>query len=121
MRHGRLNRVARAPAREELRGTSWPGVDGLDPVLGHRVRLGICVLLASVEGLTFARMKELLDETDGSLGANLKSLEESGYLIVDREFDSRRPVTSYKLSAIGRHTLSLHLKTLGRLIDIAGR
>ena len=71
------------PEANDVRG--WNGLGGLDKLLDHRVRLAICVLASRYRQLTFTRLKELLEETDGSLGAHLRKLEDSGYLQVDKE------------------------------------
>ena len=56
------------------------GLVRLDKLLEHRSRLGACVLLADVEAMTFTSLKQLLQETDGNLGAHLRKLEDAGYL-----------------------------------------
>jgi DNA-binding MarR family transcriptional regulator len=80
------------------------------------VRLAICVLLARRDRLSFSRLKALLAETDGSLGAHLRRLEEAGHLAVDKEFRDRRPITWYTLTATGRRALERHVAALGRLL-----
>ena len=92
----------------------------LDRLLGHGVRLAICVLLARHEEVSFRRFKELLGETDGSLGTQLRTLEDAGYLAVRKEFDNRRPVTWYALSPRGRRAVRAHLDALQSLIHAAG-
>ena len=99
-----------------------PALDGLDLLNGlleHRVRLAICVLLSKHDAMSFSRLKEILGETDGSLGAHLRKLEDSGHLEAERTYLKRRPVTWYRLSADGRLKLEQHLKVLTRLIDHA--
>jgi len=93
----------------------------LDGVLQHRARIGAAVLLARHERLSFSRLKELLKETDGSLGAQMRKLEDAGYVAVRKEFQDRRPVTWYALTAKGRRALSQHLDSLQRLIEEARR
>lgn len=88
----------------------------LDDLLQHRSRLGAAVLLARHERLSFSRLKTLLDETDGNLGAQMRKLEEAGYVAVRKEFQDRRPVTWYGLTAKGRRALSQHLVNLEQLI-----
>lgn len=89
---------------------------GLDKLLEHRARLGICVLLARNDSLTFSRLKTLLEETDGSLGAHLRKLEEAGYLCVNKEFRDRKPVSWYALTPDGQDALASHLAALQQLI-----
>jgi hypothetical protein len=59
-------------------------------------------LLARHERLSFSRLKELLKETDGSLGAQM-------------------PGSRMRATAKGRRALSLHLDGLQRLIEQARR
>jgi DNA-binding MarR family transcriptional regulator len=96
------------------------GLDRLDPVLQHRSRLGACVLLSTVDVLSFSRLKALLTETDGNLGAQLRKLEEAGYVTVKKEFENRKPVSWYALSTAGRAALKEHLRGLESLIKAAG-
>ena len=88
----------------------------LDKLLEHRVRLGICVLLARQGTLSFSRLKALLSETDGSLGAHLKRLEEADRITVNKEFRDRKPVSWYRLTADGHRELEAHLGALESLI-----
>lgn len=92
----------------------------LDDLLQHRARITLTVLLSRHGQLSFSRLKQLLDETDGSLGAHLRRLEDAGYLAVRKEFQDRRPVSWYRLTPKGRRALASHLEGLGRLIKHAG-
>ena len=69
------------------------GLGRLDKLLEHRARLGICVLLARNDSLSFSRLKDLLQETDGSLGAHLRKLEDTGYLNVNKQFQDAERTT----------------------------
>ena len=102
--------------RAQSEVTLSAGLDQLDDVLGHRSRLAACVLLSRADQLSFSRLKELLSETDGNLGAQLRKLEEAGYVIVDKQFRDRRPVTWYRLTPAGRRALVSHLRGLNRII-----
>ena len=95
------------------------GLDSLDPLLQHRSRLGACVLLSDADAMSFSRLKELLEETDGNLGAQMRKLEDAGYVKVKKEFQERRPVTWYALSAEGRKALKSHLAAMEALIRSA--
>ena len=105
-----------SPQRSDPGGPTWEGLNGLDKLLEHRTRLGICVLLSRNDTLSFSRLKVLLEETDGSLGAHLRKLEDDGYLAVEREFRDRKPVSWYALTRIGREALKAHLGVLARVI-----
>ena len=71
--------------------------------------------------LSLSRLKALLDETDGNLGAQMRKLEDAGYVVARKEFQDRRPVTWYTLTAKGNRALSQHLAHLERLIQHARR
>src|SRR5437899_2355607 len=95
------------------------GLEQLDPVLQHRSRLGACVLLSTVDALNFSRLKTLLAETDGNLGAQLRKLEDAQYVAVKKEFVDRKPVTWYSLTNTGRAALKRHLAGMEALIKSA--
>src|SRR5438552_13998704 len=92
------------------------GLDQLDDLLEHRSRLAACVLLSRADQLSFSRLKALLSETDGNLGAQLRKLEEAGYIGVRKEFRDRRPVSWYSLRPKGRKALETHVETMLNLI-----
>lgn len=94
-------------------------LDGLDPVLEHRTRLAIGVLLARHGEISFSRFKEQLDLTDGNLGAQLRKLEDAAYLKLRRDFVERRPVTWYALTPTGRKALDRHMRALQAVIAVA--
>lgn len=95
-------------------------LDRLDPILQHKVRLGACALLSNSPLLNFTTLKESLKATDGNLGAQLTKLEQQGYVQVTKEFQDRRPVTSYSLTPLGRGALAKHLQALQEIIDLTG-
>ena len=88
----------------------------LDPLLQHRSRLGACVLLSTADALSFSRLKELLEETDGNLGAQLRKLEDAQYVSVKKEFIGRKPVSWYSLTPAGQQSLKMHLAALEAVI-----
>ena len=92
------------------------GLRGLHKLLGHRTRLGICVLLARNDQLSFRRLKELLEETDGNLGAQLRKLEDESLVGVKKEFRDRKPVSWYALTNHGRAALDAHLEAMQQLM-----
>ena len=92
-------------------------LDGLDPALEHRSRLAIGVMLARQGEISFSRFKQQLDLTDGNLGAQLRKLEEAGYVALRRDFVERKPVTWYSLTPQGRKALKRHLRALQDVIN----
>lgn len=95
-------------------------LEQLDSLFEHRARLAIAVLLARHDEVSFARFKQQLGLTDGNLGAQLRKLEDAGYLGLRREFEGRRPVTWYSLTGPGRKALDRHLAALQAVITAVG-
>jgi len=91
-------------------------LEAVSSLLSHKIRLGICVLLSRNTALSFSRLKQLLEETDGSLGAQLRKLEDEGFINVNKEFVQRKPVSWYSLTEAGRKGLLSHLEAMNRLL-----
>lgn len=104
------------PQRTDRNDQIQTGLRGLQKLLGHRSRLGICVLLARNDQLSFRRLRELLEETDGNLGAQLRKLEEECLISVRKEFRDRKPVSWYAITERGRTTLEAHLEAMQQLM-----
>lgn len=96
------------------------GLNELDPLLQHRSRLGALVLLSGADALTFSRLKVLLDETDGNLGAQLRKLEDAGYVSVKKGFVGRKPTSWYSLMSRGELALKTHLRAIESLLKATG-
>lgn len=92
-------------------------LEGFDATLEHRHRLAIAVLLARHGEISFARFKQQLELTDGNLGAQMRRLEDDGYVTVRKDFADRKPVTWYRLAPAGRKALDRHMEALRSLID----
>jgi DNA-binding MarR family transcriptional regulator len=104
---------ANSPAQHDA---TRRALEHLDPLLQHRSRLGALVLLSTVDELSFSRLRTLLDETDGNLGAQLRKLEEAEYLVAQKEFVDRKPVTWYSLTPRGQRALKSHLQAMESLM-----
>jgi DNA-binding transcriptional ArsR family regulator len=103
-------------AAETVGESTGASLASLDKLLEHRSRLAACVLLSNADRLSFSRLKELLKETDGNLGAHLRKLEDAAYVTLEKKFENRRPVSWYALSKQGRKALKIHLAALEVLI-----
>ena len=91
----------------------------LDALFLSRVRLGVMSALAGGDELDFTFLKELLETSDGNLGAHLRRLEEAGMIQVRKRFVGRRPNTSYKITAKGRKAFADYVHGLAALLGLA--
>ena len=87
-----------------------------DPAFLSQARLGIISVLITVEGATFPELKELLNLTQGNLGAHLRWLEEVGYVAVRKEFVGRKPRTTAYLTDAGRAAFKRHIAMLEAIL-----
>lgn len=88
----------------------------LDDIIHSRIRLAIISVLISVEEADFTFLKAQVKATDGNLSTHLKKLEDVEYISVKKEFIDRKPVTSYKLTQIGKEAFSIYVQRLENLI-----
>ncbi|ARV11239.1 transcriptional regulator [Gilvibacter sp. SZ-19] len=91
-------------------------LDNINKLFDHRIRLGIMSILAVNEEVSFNRLKELLDVTDGNLASHIKALEKAEYIVVEKTFIGRKPNTRYKATRIGKKAFSAHINALEKLI-----
>ena len=91
----------------------------LDDIIHQPVRLRIMAALTALgarEQVDFSFLKEKLDLTDGNLGAHLRTLEEAGYVLVEKTFVERRPKTFVAASAAGRKAFAAHVAALQAIL-----
>jgi DNA-binding transcriptional ArsR family regulator len=93
----------------------------LDPLIHERLRLGILSALVVQQSLTFTELRDLLQTTDGNLSVQARKLEEAGYITCDKQFEQRKPRSTYRLSAQGRLALEEYLETLSNLLPDLGQ
>ena len=95
---------------------------GLDRIFHERARLGIVTSLAGhAEGLGFSDLKTLCGLTDGNLSRHLQVLEEAGFVILDKGYEGKRPVTRCRLTDTGRDRFAGYLDVLSNVLRNASR
>ncbi len=88
----------------------------LDKLIHERMRLGIISALAANKSLTFNDLKSLLNTTDGNVSVHARKLEEAGYLVCEKSFNGRIPLTEYRITSEGREALNRYLNHMEALI-----
>ena len=79
--------------------------------------MGALCGLASAEQVDFGFLKQELDLTDGNLGAHLATLEQSGYIKVEKTFVGKRPKTFLGVTRAGRRAFAGHVAALRAILD----
>ncbi|HRH45554.1 MAG TPA: transcriptional regulator [Pyrinomonadaceae bacterium] len=93
----------------------------LDKLIHERMRLGIISALAANKSLTFNDLKSLLNTTDGNISVHARKLEEAGYLVCEKSFNGRIPLTEYRITDSGREALNRYLNHMEALIKAMKR
>ncbi len=91
----------------------------LNEIIHQPVRLRIMAALVSLEPgseVDFSYLRDLLDVTDGNLGAHLRKLEEAGYIAVNKTFVDRKPRTFVGVTDAGRKVFQVHVAALEAIL-----
>lgn len=91
----------------------------LNELIHQPVRLRIMAVLATLEAgdeVDFIYLRQLLDVTDGNLGAHLRKLEEAGYISVNKTFVERKPRTYVSASPEGLRVFQEHVAALQAIL-----
>jgi DNA-binding MarR family transcriptional regulator len=88
-------------------------------IIHQPVRLRIMSALVTLEPgdeVDFTYLRDLLEVTDGNLGAHLRKLEEAGYIAVNKTFVERKPRTYVSATAGGRKAFQEHVAALESIL-----
>jgi DNA-binding MarR family transcriptional regulator len=91
----------------------------LNDIIHQPVRLRIMAALVTLkEGdeVDFTYLRDLLDVTDGNLGAHLRKLEETDYISVNKVFVERKPRTYVSATTEGRKVFREHVAALEAIL-----
>ncbi|MDB5733969.1 MAG: hypothetical protein JWP16_135 [Alphaproteobacteria bacterium] len=91
-----------------------------DNIIHQPVRLKIMAALKPLlltDQIEFVRLKKLVEVTDGNLGAHIQTLEQAGYVAVEKDFADKRPRTRVKLTRQGRRAFEDYIAYLRDLIS----
>jgi len=91
----------------------------LNETIHQTVRLRIMAALVTLETdneVDFTYLRDLLEVTDGNLGAHLRKLEEAGYIAINKIFVERKPRTYISITAEGRKVFQEHVAALEAIL-----
>ena len=92
----------------------------LNPIIHQPLRLKIMATLVALDlkdKLNFVELRNLINATDGNLGAHLQKLESEGYIEIEKTFISRKPCTYLKATSKGRSAFDDHIKSLKAFLE----
>lgn len=73
--------------------------------------------LPKSEHIEFVRLKEIVDATEGNLGAHIATLERSGYIEVTKDFNGKKPRTRVSMTTAGRRAFEQYVDYLRGILD----
>jgi len=91
----------------------------LNEIIHQPVRLRIMASLVALDAdneVDFIYLRQLLDVTDGNLGAHLRKLEDAGFIAVNKTFVERKPRTFISVTAEGRKVFQQHVAALQTIL-----
>ena len=94
-------------------------MDQPDSIIHQPVRLKIVAALKGLPSgtqLEFVRLKALVGATEGNLGAHLTTLEDAGYVAIEKDFAGKRPRTRAMLTKQGRRAFDDYVAYLKDII-----
>ena len=91
-----------------------------DTLIHQPVRLKIMAALKALppgEKIEFVRLKTLAEATEGNLGSHIQTLEQAGYVAVEKDFAANRPRTRISLTRQGLRAFEDYVAYLRGIID----
>ncbi len=72
------------------------------------------------EAWDFPRLRRVTGATDGNLGSHLATLEQAGYIAVEKDFVGRKPRTTVRITPDGARAFREHVSYLRDILDGVG-
>jgi len=90
-----------------------------DELIHPATRLSIVALLASADWIDFAFVRDRLGLSDSALSKQFATLEDAGYLVIERPLTNRRRRVRVRLTDDGRTAFDGHVAALQAVIATA--
>jgi DNA-binding MarR family transcriptional regulator len=90
-----------------------------DELIHPSTRLSIVALLAAVDWADFSFVRDELGLSDSALSKQLSTLEEAGYVAIERPLSERRRRVRARLTPVGRKAFDGHVAALRAIVGPA--
>ncbi len=87
-----------------------------DELIHPSTRLSIVSLLAGADWVEFAFLRDEIDLSDSALSKQLATLEEAGYVEIERPLREHRRRVRARLTAVGREAFQRHVAALRAIV-----
>jgi predicted transcriptional regulator len=89
----------------------------LNKAFDSRVRLGLMSILSVNQWVSYKEVKNLLNLTDGNLASHIQALEKINFIEIKKQFIGKKPLTTYRVTNIGKIAFTKHISGLEKLIN----
>jgi DNA-binding MarR family transcriptional regulator len=89
-----------------------------DEIVHAPNRLQICAMLAGVDSVEFATVRDSLGVADSVVSKHVRVLQQAGYVSIRKATVGSRVRTSLALTARGRRAYDGHVAALRALVDL---
>lgn len=96
--------------------TPATGQPRFDELIHPSTRLSIVSLLAAADWIEFSFIRDQLELSDSALSKQLATLEEAGYVNLERTVGERRRRVRARLTPLGRAAFTGHIAALREII-----
>ena len=93
------------------------GFNLLNKAFESRVRLGLMSILSVNDWISYKEVKNLLNLTDGNLASHIQALERINFLEIKKQFIGKKPLTTYRVTELGKNAFKDHISGLEILIN----
>lgn len=93
------------------------GFNLLNKAFDSRVRLGLMSILSVNDWISYKEVKNLLNLTDGNLASHIQALEKINFLEIKKQFIGKKPLTTYRVTELGKNAFKKHISGLEILIN----
>jgi DNA-binding MarR family transcriptional regulator len=91
-----------------------------DELIHPSTRLSIVALLGAADWTDFAFVRDRLGLSDSALSKQFATLEDAGYLVIERPLANRRRRVRVRLTQTGRSAFDGHVAALREIVAGAG-
>ena len=89
----------------------------LDPLLHAQLRLAVMSILLSVESAEFTFLKDKTKSTAGNLSVQLDKLAEAEYILIEKSFKGKKPLTTCRITKKGIKAFEDYVNALKSYIN----
>ena len=89
-----------------------------DELIHPATRLSVVALLAAADWADFAFIRDRIGLSDSALSKQLATLEEAGYVAIERPVSERRRRVRARLTPLGRERFTAHVAALQGIIAV---